>query len=88
MPLELYELRILIFLLLNGPLRKIDIVRALGLNWNRLSNILDRLMEKGLVARTLSFRSRPTYLYLITDKGIEELEKISLELKESLKKTR
>jgi len=86
--LELYELRILIFLLLNGPSRKTDLVRALGLNWNRLSKLLDRLVEKGLVHRVLTFSNRPTYVYLVTAKGVEELEKIFQELKESLEKAK
>ena len=88
MALELYELRILIFLLLNGPSRKTDLVRALGLNWNRLSKLLDRLVEKGLVHRVLTFSNRPTYVYLVTAKGVEELEKIFQELKESLEKAK
>ncbi len=86
MALELYELKILIFLLLNGPSKKTGLVRALGLNWSRLSKLLDKLMEKGLVHRVLTFSDRPTYVYLVTAKGVEELERIFLELKESLER--
>ena len=83
MPLELYELRILIFLLLHGPARKVDLVRALGLNWSTISSNLNRLMGEGLVVKVLTFSSRPTYM--ITGKGVEELESLFLELKKILK---
>jgi len=86
--LELYELRILIFLLLHGPARKSDLVKALGLNWNTLSSNLNKLIDKGLVIKMVTFSGRPTYVYIITSKGIKELERIFLELKESLEKAK
>jgi len=82
--LKLYELKILIFLLLHGPAKKSDMVKALNLNWSTLSSNLNRLMEKELVFKSITFKSRPTYIYMITNKGIMELEKIFLELKKAL----
>ena len=88
MTLELYELKILIFLLLHGPAKKSDMVKALNLNWSTLSSNLNRLMERGLVFKSITFKSRPTYIYMITSRGIGELEKIFLELKRALKEKR
>lgn len=86
MALELLELKALTFLLLHGPSRKGDLVKALGVNWGRATRVLEALMEKGLVVKALSFRERPTHVYMVTREGIRELERILRELRESLKR--
>ena len=40
------------------------------------------------MSRVLTFSNRPMYVYLVTTKGVEELEKVFQELKESLKKAK
>jgi len=85
MSLETPELKILIYLLLPGPARKSDIVKATSLTYQQLSTKLTWLENNGLVVKQAVFFPRPGYIYMISRKGVEELRKLANTLNNVLK---